>query len=49
MTSPVLLSRNALMRFSHTSATMSTSTGGVRVQPSGASKNLSEASRAGDG
>lgn len=48
MTSLVRLSRNVLMRFSRTSATTSTPSG-PRVQPSGTSKNLSEASRAADG
>ena len=49
MTTLVRLSRNVLIRLSRTSATTSTPTGGTRVQSSGASKNLSETSRAGDG
>ena len=49
MTSVARLSRNVLIGFSRSSATTTTPSGGARVQPSGASKNLSEASRAGDG
>lgn len=49
MASVVRFSRNVFIRVSRSSATTSTSSGGAKVQPSGASKNLSETSRAGDG